>query len=105
MKTLIVCFDVSMLLALWWASLVFLHKSGHVQTWRDAVLTAGLVGTKVFAFVGALAVGTAATPLPLWARGLVTAAVVVAAHAYDHRFGILRHVGMAVTAVFKRKTT
>jgi hypothetical protein len=86
MKTMLVCYDVATLLTLAVIAFVFLFRNGHVSEWRQAVLTVGLIGVKVFGMVGSIAIAMTMTPAPTWLRGLLTAGCVVALYAYEHRF-------------------
>lgn len=101
MKLALVVLDAMLLASVWWAAFVGAHKSGQVETWREAVAVAGMIAAKVVAFCSALAVVWTATPLTAVARLAAVAAALVAIRAYVRTYG--KAHAAAVKAWFRKR--
>lgn len=92
-------FDVIALAALAWCAFANLHCDDEVRDWRDVALTVALIALTVSSFSGMVYVTVERVPLTWWMRGIIWSASIVAAWAYDYRFGILRHLRLAIDGV------
>jgi hypothetical protein len=87
-------FDAAALWVIWWCSIAGLITSKQAQDVRTLVQSVAMLGTMVFSFIGAIAVGSEAYRPAWWQSGLFQSSALVALWLYDARFGLGRHARM-----------
>lgn len=95
--------DVASLLILWWAAITTIHSGHKVRRARELILQALLIGLHAFALIGAISLVMVPRELDWALRGVLYPVAGIAAWLYDYKFGICRHVRLAIVGAFHRE--
>jgi len=102
-NTLLHALDLVALFVLWWTAVTGLYAGHKVRRFRELALQTLLILLHAFAFVGALSLIAKPRDLDWVFRGTMYPVAGVAAWLYDYRFGIGRHVRLALSGIFRRR--